>query len=113
MNQKPDLRTAMPSVTAFIDSMREAFGKEMIDGQIRKGLKGEPVFHAAENGHAIGTRQTRAKSIVMWNERGVSFSVDIPAGASKEQEQRMVQQARAAANARGSRGRFDNEEIES
>ncbi len=53
---KQNLREKMPSVTAFIDDLREAFGKDMIDGQIRKGMKGEPVFYASENGVEIGTK---------------------------------------------------------
>jgi hypothetical protein len=104
MSRKPDLRMEMPLVTAFIDSMREAFGKEMIDAQIRKGLKGSPAFHATENGHEIGTRDSKAKSLVMWDDRGVSFSVDIPADTTAEQEKKMVQDARAMANARGKYG---------
>lgn len=45
----------MPMVAGFIDDMRAAFGKEMIDGQIRSGMRGEPVFWASENGREIGT----------------------------------------------------------
>lgn len=50
-----NLRDEMPEVTAFIDSMREAFGKDHIDHQIRRGIRGEPVFFAQENGRQIGT----------------------------------------------------------
>lgn len=50
-----NLRDEMPEVTAFIDSMREAFGKDHIDYQIRRGMRGEPVFFAQENGRQIGT----------------------------------------------------------
>jgi len=46
----------MPGVTAFIDSMRAAFGKEVIDSIIRRGMRGEPVFFAKENGIEVGTR---------------------------------------------------------
>lgn len=53
------LRDKMPEVTAFIDSMREAFGKDHIDRQIRLGIRGEPVFYARENGHQIGTPVTK------------------------------------------------------
>lgn len=52
---KPSMREQMPEVAAFIDSMRDAFGKEHIDQQIRKGMRGEPVFFARENGYQIGT----------------------------------------------------------
>ena len=52
----------MPGVSAFIDAMREAFGKEEIDKQIRAGLKGEPVFYARENGYVLGTPFVQEKS---------------------------------------------------
>lgn len=50
------LRDAMPSTAAFIDQLRQAFGAEMIDAQIRKSMKGEPdCFYAEEAGHRVGT----------------------------------------------------------
>jgi hypothetical protein len=54
MRQK-ELKEKMPVIAAFIDQLVEAFGKEEIHGQIRKGLQGEPTFWASENGHEIGT----------------------------------------------------------
>lgn len=54
MSAKP-LRQAMPQVATWIDDLREAFGAEEINGAIRRGLAGEPDFHAVENGHEIGT----------------------------------------------------------
>lgn len=45
----------MPLVTAFIDDMRAAFGADEINTQIRAGLRGEPTFHASENGIEVGT----------------------------------------------------------
>lgn len=59
---KPSMREQMPEVAAFIDKMRDAFGKEHIDQQIRKGMRGEPVFFARENGHQIGTPVTEEDS---------------------------------------------------
>ncbi len=50
-----DMRSEMPNVAAFIDELRAAFGVEMVNEQIRKGLKGEPTFYAQENGHELGT----------------------------------------------------------
>ena len=65
---KVNLREQMPLVTAFIDDLREAFGAEMINGQIRKGMKGEPTFWASENGHEIGTRvECGATCRVTWD----------------------------------------------
>lgn len=52
---KNSLRNEMPAVTTFIDQMRDAFGKDHIDQQIRRGIKGEQTFYAAENGKEIGT----------------------------------------------------------
>lgn len=50
------LRQSMPAVAAWIDDLRAAFGTAEIDGQIRRGIAGEPVFHAQEGGHSVGTR---------------------------------------------------------
>lgn len=45
----------MPIVAAWIDEMREAFGKEHIDEVIKAGMKGKSVFFASEGGHTVGT----------------------------------------------------------
>lgn len=50
------LRDEMPGVTAFIDDLRAAFGRDYIDGMVRAGMKGAPVFWAAEGGHELGTK---------------------------------------------------------
>lgn len=44
----------MPGVALWIDDLRRVFGRDEIDDQIRKGLRGESVFYAKENGHVIG-----------------------------------------------------------
>jgi hypothetical protein len=43
------MRDAMPKVTAFIDSMRETFGREGIDAAMRAGLR-DGTFWAVEGG---------------------------------------------------------------
>jgi hypothetical protein len=51
-----NLRTQMPTVTAWIDDLRAAFGAEHVNGCIRKGQQGIPgYFYATENGHTVGT----------------------------------------------------------
>ena len=51
-----NLRTQMPLVTAWIDGLRDAFGREAIDGQIRAAVRdGLATFHAREGGHEVGT----------------------------------------------------------
>ena len=55
MAKKLDLREAMPETAALIDRFRDAFGAANINDVIRRGMAGEPVFYASENGHEIGT----------------------------------------------------------
>lgn len=45
----------MPTVAAWIDDLRSAFGAEHINKIIAGGMRGEPVFSATENGHSVGT----------------------------------------------------------
>jgi len=48
-------RLAMPKVTAWLDDMCEAFGRDMIDELIRRATtEGAPCFHASENGYQVG-----------------------------------------------------------
>lgn len=78
--KKPNMRDEMPTVAAFIDDLRAAFGKEMIDGQIRKGMNGEGTFWATENGHTVGSKPPPARSVIRWDAQGVSYDAN-----SKEQ----------------------------
>jgi hypothetical protein len=55
------LREEMPAVAAFGDELRQAFGREYVDGAIRQGLRGRPVFWASENGREIGTAWGRVE----------------------------------------------------
>lgn len=45
-----DMRTQMPQVAAWVDELRQVFGREVIDGQIRNGMAGRCVFWARETG---------------------------------------------------------------
>ena len=56
--RKKPMRAAMPTVAAFIDAMRVAFGAETIDRAMRDGMAGLPTFYAAEGGKTIGTPAT-------------------------------------------------------
>lgn len=47
------LRDKMPIIDAFIDELRETFGREGIDRSIVDGLR-DGSFHALENGHELG-----------------------------------------------------------
>ena len=46
------LREKMPGVADFVDSLRQAFGKEMVDNMIRTGLR-DGTFWAVENGLVV------------------------------------------------------------
>lgn len=49
-------RAAMPDVTAFIDAFRDAFGAEVVNEPMKKGVTGIPNhFYARENGLEVGT----------------------------------------------------------
>lgn len=54
MNKKVSMREQMPQVAAIIDAFREAFGAEVVDAAIRRGMRGGQGFHAIENGHEVG-----------------------------------------------------------
>jgi hypothetical protein len=55
---KPSMRDKMPAVAAFVDALREVFGREEIDAAIRRGLRSDckpwERFHASESGHTLG-----------------------------------------------------------
>jgi hypothetical protein len=42
--QRVSLRDELPDVARWIDWLRSVVGKDEINGQIRKGMKGEPTF---------------------------------------------------------------------
>lgn len=68
-------RDAMPKVAEFIDMLREAFGADCINDILRRGVRGEPVFHATENGHEIGTPLVRGNTEVKFDQYGRSYAV--------------------------------------
>jgi hypothetical protein len=48
------LRQTMPTVAAWIDELREAFGADAINPAIRNGVAGGAQFYATEGGQTIG-----------------------------------------------------------
>lgn len=54
--KKSGLREEMPQVAAWIDELREAFGRELVDAQIKAGLQGKGTFYATETGPDGQTR---------------------------------------------------------
>lgn len=56
------MREQMPQVAAIIDAFRDAFGAEVVDAAIRRGIRGGQGFHATENGHEVGTPIIRGRA---------------------------------------------------
>lgn len=72
--KKGHLREKMPCTADFVDRLREAFGKEYIDDIIRKGLRGEAVFYAEENGITLGTPPEKGKAVYFDSVTGVAYT---------------------------------------
>lgn len=67
----------MPKTAKQIDQMRESMGAAAANEIIRKAMAGEPgFFYAEENGLTFGTKDTRATSVIMWDERGRAYRSD-------------------------------------
>ena len=45
----------MPFTAAIIDDLRTHWPESGVVQAVRAGIDGQPVFHASENGHQIGT----------------------------------------------------------
>ena len=48
------MRQTMPTVAAWIDELREAFGADGINAAIRNGVAGGAAFYATEGGQTLG-----------------------------------------------------------
>lgn len=77
MATKLDMRAEMPVCAAWIDMMREVFGKESVDAAIRRGMRGGQGFYAVENGHTLGTPVVQGVRIGR-DARGNSINLDCP-----------------------------------
>ena len=66
MSKPANMRSQMPKVAAWIDELRAAFGADDINAGLRFKMPGQPVFHASEAGHSVGTP---------YQERGTEISV--------------------------------------
>lgn len=71
-----NLRAEMPTVAAFIDALRDTFGKEAIDAQIKKGMQGQPTFYASENGYTVGTPMPRRNAVGWHPVTGCSIDLE-------------------------------------
>ena len=58
----------MPMVYEFIEACRAAFGKEMINTQIKLSMDGAETFFASENGIEVGTRIREPKIFLTLNQ---------------------------------------------
>lgn len=72
-----NLRSEMPQTAALVDQLRLQQGGEVVNTLLRRAINGEAgLFWANENGHEVGTRDTRATSAYFLNERGISERCD-------------------------------------
>lgn len=78
----------MPVVTAFIDELREVFGRAEVDAVIRDGLKpGAPPMlqvWACEGGQTIGRPAVDLGTAVSVADMGLGERVRLPAPAPSE-----------------------------
>lgn len=81
---KQNMRAEMPKTAALIDEFRAVFGTEYINNILQRGMRGEPVFSATENGHTIGTPEVRYVRIGR-DARGNSINLDDPDAAREPQ----------------------------
>lgn len=63
MGKKP-LRQTMPTVAAWVDELREAFGADSINAAIRNGVAGGAAFYATEGGQTIGCEALPGRHVV-------------------------------------------------
>lgn len=69
MTRPKHARDAMPKITAWLDDLRAAFGRELVDAQICAATtEGLPTFYASENGRRVG--------VPMPAQGGTSFTAD-------------------------------------
>lgn len=55
MTRPKHARDAMPKITTWLDDLRSAFGRELVDAQIRAATtEGLPTFYASEGGRRVG-----------------------------------------------------------
>ena len=45
----------MPFTTSIIDDFRTHWPEAGVVEAVKAGMQGQPVFHASENGHSVGT----------------------------------------------------------
>ena len=82
------MRTLMPTVAAFVDDLRQAFGVKEIDDVIRRGLRADcqPIqrFFAFEAGHILGQRYVPSGVAVSVAVMHIEIAVTAPITVSKK-----------------------------
>ena len=58
------MRQAMPTVAAWVDELREAFGLDAVNPALRNGAQGGCEFYAEENGQTIGCEAMPGRHVV-------------------------------------------------
>lgn len=76
------LREQMPQCAAFLDDLRQAFGKAEVDQMIREGLA-NGTFYAAENGYEVGRPPEPRNWVVPYVPPPVAEPVSAPGRARR------------------------------
>ena len=85
---KGSLREVMPETAWLIDELRRVFGRDEVDGMLRRAMAGEPdCFFAEENGHRFGTpfRPVDRSKCLRWSDR-VGGLVSVERWEKEQQE---------------------------
>lgn len=82
------LRDQMPQTAAWIDELRAVFCTTpaelaSFNAQIKAGLDGQPTFYARENGHTVGTQDTRQVVTPVLPPKAASAAAGGAGGAGK------------------------------
>lgn len=75
------LRDSMPTVAAWIDELREAFGADSVNASIKAGMAGQPMFWASERGQEVGCRAAGSVFSVSGDALGVAAKSSKSKGA--------------------------------
>lgn len=73
-----EFKEKMPGVAAGVEQFIALLGVDYVHGEIRAALNGAPSsFFGSEAGYTIGKRNTEATAAIHYDERGISYAVEL------------------------------------
>ncbi len=70
------MREKMPVINIWLEIQRQKHGRDRINNLVRRGMNGEPVFYAQEDGHRVGTDPRSVQWTIGFDEYGRSYVVN-------------------------------------